>query len=346
MKRIFTMVLLLGGAIHSLQAQYGYFRMSSGYSWNAFQKTGQVMTFKPGQGAAGLDPSNSMIVPMINQNTSDTSKWAISNVNSGYAKGATINMFGGYMINPYFGVELGLTYLFGSTISSTIIENDPTLGIGATSTTNTRTNGLSLMPGFYVRAAKPEAKLAPYMRLGLSVPVFGATYHELAIDAPRAELIPGLGSYNAIKTQINVKTESDFSIGANGGVGISYRPIPLVTIGIEMNGQMLFVKSKKSTLTKYDLSIDGDKEDRLLKLSTFSTVTEFVDKIDANSNTTTFGKIHQSKDKPQIPGKSYVDEDKPRQVLRTSANFNAIGFSVGVTINMSKDLFKNPTGKL
>jgi hypothetical protein len=329
MKRLFTIALLVCGTIQGVNAQYGYLRVSGGYSWDAFQKTGQVLTFKPG---AGTDPAGSTIVPMFNQNISgDTAQYYIKNVNSGYAKGGALSLHGGYMINPYFGVEMGLTYLWGSTINSSAHYNDALLGKGATSSTSTFSNGLSLMPGVFLRAAKPEAKIAPFARLGLSLPVFGATNHTLSIDAPNSIL-------GVVKSEIDVKTESTVSLGVNGSLGLSYTPIPILSVFAEMNAQYLFVRPKTSTLTKYNLNINGQDNDMLATLSTFSKVTEFEDKLDVNSNTVIFGKERLGSGTPKA-GHTYVDETKARQDLRSSANFGAIGFNIGVTINMSKTIF-------
>lgn len=321
------------GALLSIQAQNGYIRIGTGYSWNSFQKTGQVLTFQPG---VNPDPAYSAILPLVMQDLSDTSGGQyISNVGDGYARGVNITITGGYMINPYFGVEMGLAYLKGATIKSTSKTNDsPLLGPNSILNTTTSSFGLSLMPALYLRAARPEAKVAPFARLGLSLPVYGATSHELNILAPNS---PILGN---VTSDIKVKTQSTVSLGVNGSVGINYTPIPLISIFAEMNGQYLFVRPQKATIQKYDLTINGATQNSLAGLTKYSTVTEFVDKIDENSNTERFGKGRIAS---PVPGKQYVDEDKPRQALRTAANFSAIGFNVGIVINMSKKIFESPT---
>jgi len=313
------------------QAQNGYIRIGTGYSWNAFQKTGQVLTFQPG---VSPDPAYSVILPLLKQDLSDTSGGRfIANVNDGYARGVNVNITGGYMINPYFGVEMGIAYLKGASIKSTSKTSDsPLLGANSILNTTTSSFGLSLMPSLYLRAAKPEAKVAPFARLGLSLPVYGATTHELNIVAPNSIL-------GNVKTDIRVRTQSTVSLGINGSVGINYTPIPLISIFAEMNGQYLFVRTQKSTVNKYDLTIDGTTQNVLTSLSTYSTITEFVDRLDENSNTERFGKGTIAN---PSPGKPFVDENKPRQTLRTAANFSAIGFNIGLVFNMSKKIFESP----
>jgi hypothetical protein len=330
MKKIFLTLFSIS-SILSMQAQNGYIRIGTGYSWNAFQKTGQVLTFQPG---ANPDPAYSTILPLVMQDLSDTSGGQfIANVGDGYARGVNLTITGGYMINPYFGVEMGIAYLKGANIKSTSKTSDsPLLGVNSILNTTTSSFGLSLMPALYLRAAKPEAKVAPFARLGLSLPVYGATHHELNIDAPNSVL-------GNVASVIKVKTESTVSLGVNGSVGINYTPIPLISIFAEMNGQYLFVRPQKSTIEKYDLTINGSTQNTLAGLTKYSTVTEFVEKIDENSNTERFGKGRIAS---PVPGGEYVDEDKPRQALRTGANFSAIGFNVGVVINMSKKIFESP----
>jgi hypothetical protein len=338
MKKIF---LLLFSAIlmsTSTVAQYGYLRASVGYSWNAFQKTGQVLGFRPGPGSESLDPANSIIIPMQNLNQTDTGSRFISNINDGYARGVNASLYGGYMINPYFGIEMGFTYLSGAKVTSEMKFNDPLIGRGAILGTEARSAGFSMMPGFFIRAAKPEAKFAPTARFGLSIPFAGATYHSLSIDAPNFAL-------GTATSELKVKTASTFSIGFNGGIGISYTPIPLIQIGAEVNGQYLFVRPQKSTIEEYIQVINGDEQDLINgenPLKTYSIQTEFVNKLDENSNTTKFEKERIAINPSCV---NCVDESKPRQELRTSANFSTIGFNIAITFNLSKKIFANPTGK-
>lgn len=333
-KNLFIGLFVMIAICNSAKAQYGYLRVAGGYSWNNFQKTGQVLTFQPG---ISPDPAYSKIIPLMNTNTSDSNNLYMKPVNNGYATGGTLSLFGGYMINPYFGIEMGLTYLWGSTFTADAKSDDNALlGKGAMLSTRTNSSGLSLMPGFYLRAARPSAKVAPYGRFALSLPVYGQTNHSLVINANS----PILGITEA---KIDVKTQSTISLGVNGGIGINYTPIPILSVFGEMNAQYLFVRPQVSKLTKYDLTTNGVKTDALAGFTTYSLETEFVDQLTKSSNTEVFGKVHSPGITPD-PGVSYVDENKPRQELRQSANFCAIGFSVGVGLNLSKMIFKDPTG--
>jgi hypothetical protein len=325
---------------NTANAQYGYVRVAGGASWNNFTNTGQVLAFRPDNTLPldkKTDPAYSLIVPMLNSNLSDSNNLFIKNLNDGYSRGGILSVFGGYMINPYFGIEIGFTYLFGSNISSETKFDDLLLGKGATLSTRTNSQGLSMMPGFYLRAAKPESKFAPYARLGLSLPLLGSTSHDIIIDGPN-------GALGYTKSEIAVSTKSTFSIGVNGGIGISYTPIPLITILAEMNGQYLFVRPDVTRLTKYTVTADNNVITDIDKLSEYSKATKFVDEINSSSNSEAFGKSRVPTSGP-VNGVDYIAEDKPRETLRQSANFSGIGFSIGIGVNLSKIIFKNPTGK-
>ena len=128
------------------------------------------------------------------------------------------------------------------------------------------------------------------------------------------------------------------SLGFQGCVGVSYTPVPLLSIWGEVNGQYLFVKAKESTLTKYNLN----GKDIAGNFSTYSLVTNFVDKLDNNSNSTELGVKTRDQTSTTQP---HTDETKPRDALREVANLGSFGFSVGVTFNMSKKIFQDPLGK-
>ena len=338
MKKITTLFIVFVLASQMGFSQYFTVKLGGGYAVPGIQQSTGVLTFQPG---SSTDPAYASIIPLMSYNTTshDSLKNRYkSNVYDGYGHGGHFDFSFGYMINPYFGVQIDGAFLWGSTVTARQTFDDAgVLGPNTTIVTKTHSTGLSLNPSLCFRAAKPTAKVAPYARVGLALPVFGAIYHTLDIDAPNSLL-----AANGAKAHIDVKTESTLSLGFQGSVGVAYTPVPLITIWGELNGQYLFVKAKQSTLTAYDLALNGGAPASLLQgLSTYSKVTNFVDKLDANSNSEDF-KTRNSTKSGQ-PG--YVDETKGHDELRQVANLGSFGFSVGVTFNMSKKIFKDPFGK-
>ena len=330
--------------------QYFTVKLGGGYSFPGLQNSTGVLTFQPG---VGPDPAGSNIIPLVNYNTSaiDSGNRYKSNLYNSYSRGGHFDFSFGYMINPYFGIQIDGAYLWGSTITGSQTYDDPLLGPNATIITKTHSNGLSLNPSLVFRAAKPTAKWAPYARAGIALPIAGAIYHDLNITAMNSILAPGKLT-NAI---IDVKTESTVSIGFQGSVGLSYTPVPLISIWAELQGQYLFVKAKQATVTNYTIDIQGQANQNMLgsnnilnggkPYSNYSTTINFVDQLNANSNTTEVGTKNRDNSGAHNGQASWVDERKAHDELRQVANIGAFGISIGVTFNMSKKIFKDPFGK-
>lgn len=334
------LILVLAVAIHSY-GQYFTVKLGGGYSWPGLQNSTTVLTFQPG---ADPDPAKATIIPLVALNTTitDSAKNRYQkNVYGTYGQGGHIDFSFGYMINPYFGVEIDGAYLWGSTISaSQTVDLGTLLGSNATIVTRTHSNGLSLNPSLYFRGAKPGAKVAPFARLGIALPVFGALYHSLDIDLPNTLLDP-----NGAKAHIEVKTESTVSLGFQGGVGVEYTPIPLITVYGEVNAQYLMARAKQSDLTAYTLALGHNAATNTLSgYTTYSKVTNFVDNLTYANNTTDLGKQRDASG-GHNSDPNYVNEDKGHDVLRQVANITNFGFTIGVRFNMSKKIFTDPFGK-
>jgi hypothetical protein len=340
MKKIILSAILIS-TFTTAYCQYFTVKLGGGYSWSGIQQSTGVITFQPG---SSTDPANAIIEPLYSSSISkldSPSKQYKSNVYGGYGKGGHFDFSFGYMITPYFGVQLDGAYLWGANVTGyTYFDAGGALGNGVTVNTTTHSSGLSVNPSLVFRAAKATSKFAPYARVGLALPISGAIYHHLDVQAPNSLL------GDVTSSTIDVKTVANVSLGFQGAVGASYTPFPLMTFWAELNGQFLFVKAKQSTLTAYTLDIAGQKQTNLLPtLSTYSIVTNFVDQLNPNSNTTLFGK-QRATGNPSLSGTpGYVNENQGQDQLRQVANLGAFGFTVGVTINMSKKIFQDPLGK-
>lgn len=337
------MILVMTAASYSY-GQYFTLKVGGGYSWPGLQNSTTVLTFQPG---VSSDPADAAIIPLIGYNIpkqdSASNKYK-KNIYGTYGQGGHFDFSFGYMINPYFGVQIDGAYLWGSTITATQTSDiGGVLGKDATIVTKTHSNGLSLNPSLYFRAAKPGSKVAPYARLGIALPVFGALYHTLDVNAPQSIL----DAVNGVKAHIEVKTESTVSLGFQGGVGVEYTPLPLLSIFGEVNAQYLMARAKQSDLTAYSLTVGKTPTaDALAGLSTYSRVTNFVDELTyaSNTNDKDFGKLRDPSG-AHNNDPNYVNETKGHDVLRQVANITNFGFTVGVRFNMSKKIFQDPLGK-
>jgi hypothetical protein len=360
MKKIILLSIFIA-SVSVAYCQYWMVSLGGGYSMPGLQNSGSLLTFQPGSGFTGSDPANASIIPLVNYNTSasDSTNRYRSNLYAGYSQGGHFDFSVAYMINPYFGVQIAGAYLWGKTVTGSQTFDDPfnattgtgLLGNNANIITTTHSNGLSINPSVYLRAAKPTAKLAPYARAGIALPVAGAIYHNLAISSPN-------GSSNLFgaptTADIGVKTTAELSVGFQGALGLSYTPIPLISVWAELQGQYLLVKAKEALLTQYTLNIqgkliNGQETQNMLgsnnlygkPLSTYSQIISFVDQLSPSSNTTYFGKSRGGNGTQS----NEVNENSAQQELRPTANLAAFGIAVGITFNMSKKIFQDPFGK-
>ena len=343
MKKIILLSVFIA-TISAAHSQYFTVKLGGGYSMPGLQNSGSVLTFQPG---VNPDPANAQIIALSNFDTAATSAGNrnIKNLYAGYSQGGHFDFSFGYMINPYFGVQLDGAYLWGSTITASQTYDDPLLGKNANIVTTTHSNGLSINPSLYFRAAKPSSKWAPYARVGIALPIAGSINHNLAITSNNTNIFAA-----PLTADIGVKTTANVSVGFQGSVGVSYTPVPLISVWVEVQGQYLLVRAKQAVLTEYILNIQGQQSQNMLTTnniinnhqaySTYSQVINFVDVLTPNSNTTAFGKSRVG-----APGTTFVNENAAHDELRQVANLAALGFAVGVTFNMSKKIFQDPFGK-
>jgi len=273
---------------------------------------------------------------------------SIQTVYGSYGKGLNYTLAVGYMINPYIGVEMGISYLKSSKIScnqtrqltiQTGFGQPPafsTVPYFMNAHIETSAFGVSLMPSVIVKGAKPGWKVYPYGRVGISMPVFGGLQHNVTIDVDPSvyteqpllgDLIYGSPYFLGKQTKVKLKTEGTVSIGVNGAMGLAYTPIPLITITAEVNGQYLVTRAKEAKITQWDSQkADGTIESRLAERGVYRTDFHFVDKLDNTSNNEDYN--------------SLTDKTKPKDDIRPTGPFSNIGFNIGVCINLSKEILQ------
>ena len=340
-KNLFISLIVLGIFSQSSFAQYFTLRVAGGYAWPGMTPTQGVM----GPKVDPLSPDKDGLLPMSNMNDSIPS---VQTVYGSYGKGMNYTLAFGYMINNYIGVEMGVSYLKSATITCDQTRQlSIQTGFGQPPSFSTvpyymnahiQTNafGLSLMPSVIVKGAKPDWKVYPYGRVGISMPVFGGLEHDVTIDVDPevftqqpllANSIYNSPYFLGKQTRVKLKTEGTVSIGVNGAIGIAYTPIPLLTITAEVNGQYLVTRAKSAKITQWDdVKADGTVVSRIADRGIYRTQFNFVDKLDNTSNNEDYNKS--------------TDKTKPKDDIRPTGQFSNLGFNIGVCINLSKDILK------
>jgi hypothetical protein len=310
-----------------LHAQYFTLKFAGGYAWPGIQNSEQIM----GPKIDPFSPEKDGLLPMAN--ISDTLP-LYDPVHGSYGNGGNFTFGFGYMINPYIGVEMGVSLLKSRTfrceqtrgLTIRDIDGPPphyqSLGyyfLQANLSTNAL--GLSLMPSIIVQAAKPGWKVYPFGRLGISLPVFGSLEHKISIDVDTTflGLINKDPYYLGKHVDVTLKTEGTVSIGVNGAIGVAYRPLPYLMISAEMNGQYLVTRAKSAKVTQWET----DGVDRIAERGVYRSEFRFVDKLDKNSNNADYNPNY--------------DKNKPKDDLRPTGPFSNLGFNIGVTFLLSKE---------
>jgi hypothetical protein len=357
-------------------------KIGGGYAWPGLTNTNTIAGFQPllsnnpGDVVKVLDPANATIVDLANsasygpynsisQTYGGDTAGSYSKVKGSYGEGWNFSVEAACRVNPYFAVGIGFSYLFGSTFTATQVYGSSltqTLGPNTTVTTNTRAYGLSMSPNITVYAAKKNWKVKPYVRAGLNIPMAGNVIDNIHINSPSA-----LFNTTHLESDLTVQTQAKFSIGYTGACGVEYRPIPLIGVFAEVNCTSINVAAQSSTLTQY--TIEGTalapgsptvSANRITgagtlpgvlgsiatntPLTEYSRVIDYVDQLNTGSNTTNYGK-QRATTTAESGTAGYVNENQPHQESRIYAPFSNLGIGIGVTICMSKQVFKDPLGK-
>lgn len=349
--------ILLLGVMCSISissfSQGWYVKVQGGYNFAGLQNTGSLTV--PRVDASVLYLRNDGLVPMANiseysENGASGEKVYVSNtpVRGSYGKGGNVSLGAGYMFNKWFGLELGINYLWGATYSSTVStinKTPPSLANpnGTTldpnpieATIKTSANGLSLSPSFVFVAAIPKWPVEPYAKVGLALPVYGASHHTVDVTLPDQLAYNNDGSVNSTMYNTNflgktnrmeLETEGTVSLGVNWAVGVRYTPknLSFITVFLESNGQWLNVRGKSTKITKYETNGEDRLNNANTSLNRPAYRQEFIyhDEIDANSNN-------------EFTNPNY-DQNKPKDDLRPIAPFSNIGIQVGIQLNFSKE---------
>jgi len=336
-RKLLSIIALAGMMWHQGVAQKGFtLRVSGGYAWPGFLKTDPITGPK-------IDPYSPQIDGLIPMANIDEKNKSYELIKGSYGQGGNVTLGFGYMINNYFGVEMGLSFLKSATMKATQIRpltiqtgfGQPpqfsSVGYFMTAKIETKAFGLSLMPSVVVTGNKPGCKVYPYGRLGISLPVFGELEHDIDIQLEDSASVL-LGLVNASpyflgqNTKVKLKTEGTVSIGVNGAIGIAYKPLPYMMVTAEVNGQYLVTRAKKAKIVQWDT----DGTDRIADRGVYRTEFEFVDKLDASSNNAEYN--------------SAYDPTKPKQDIRPTGPFSNLGFNVGVTFLLSKETLAKKDG--
>ncbi len=242
-----------------------------------------------------------------------------SNIYGSYGKGFSATIAVGHKFNKYFGMELGASYLVGA--KQTIV--DISTAAGGSDISETYTRQFRIKPSLVFEAG--DGKIVPFSRLGLVIPVVGASYGERESNDPAllSSLVPLLYP-NAVSFSGESVAKGKFAIGFEGAIGAKYNLNDKMGITAELFYTSLRVKRKTYEVKSATLTnSDGTQEDvlELLSLAGVNQFTEYKDEINQE----------ELAEYIATAGDAYGTEDFPAWSLREDGLFNAVGLNVGFT---------------
>lgn len=289
-----------------------YLRAGAGFGFKGFWPAAySPKTIMPPN--SSFDIADGTIQDMTNNVDSIGQK---SFVHDTYTKGFNYFLTGGYKLSKYWGVELGLVWLQGGTITSrSVFDNHPLFGSGAVMEVNTYARGLSVVPAVTVDIPLNDNWYIQG-QAGLTVPIFGKIYHDAIIDAQHTFLGP-------MYAVLEAETKPSFTLGVNGGIGIHRKLGQRLEVSLSFLAQHMNLSGKHLTLKKYDLTIQGNTTDQIgANPGAYHSEINFVTELNAQSN--------NPLSNPNI------DETKPKDDLVITSPFSNLDISLGLMFKLGK----------
>lgn len=278
----------------------------------------QAQGFIRAGGGAGFNVGQDAFAIPALQRDSNNTVTAQRTVFGSFGQGARFSIAGGYMITPYFGVELEIYYFQGFKQ-----EYGSDNGSHPNNTQYSRTGysyQMRATPSLIVQA--PEGKFQPYAKFGVLLPFFGKTVLEESWEY-------AVGGSRAKQTNVDGK----LSVGFESSIGLQYNITDNLGLYVQATYTGLRIRSDKATVVKDDIvAPNGDVTDGLDGALVLTTQIVFQDELTTESNTTAGISFL-----PDVPDDVIVrvsnpnlDNNKPLNLPTQTSNFNALSFSVGI----------------
>ncbi len=236
-------------------------------------------------------------------------------INGGVGQGINLQLTPGYMFNDHIGVELGVNYYLGTNVKVQEATSNITvasLNVNGMEWNNGRahakSNQLRLIPTV-VFSTGASNKVSGYAKLGLVMPVFGASV--LSSERIEKEFVQG-GAVATKTTESEMKVKGGFTVGFKGALGVNFNVTDRIGIFGEVFATALQINRKSASVTKYTVNgVDG-----LGAMTNYQRDTEYTSELGASSNAIGYGET--------------VDMNKAKNEMTSGTNYNQVGLAVGV----------------
>lgn len=273
--------------------------------------------------------------------------------------GGTIGAAFGYMINENFGVEMELSFVRSTEILNASRDIDTTgTRFFAEHTSHTK---MFRMAPMLVVSGNQSMKIRPYAKFGLLLPFAGGTFSTITFDDRTGvlseNLLPILNPdvYNGLneiresqeifrdlvvptKSSINATTLGAFSLGFASRFGADYQINNKFSIFAELEVNMLTIKAKKTTITKFKSEVS---DAQLIALASteaffgpdFKYIYTLEDLPEIIRVTNYLNEITENSNYSYDVNSSSFNKNKPYDQLTFRDNYNSFGLMIGVKYN-------------
>ncbi|MBW8686927.1 outer membrane beta-barrel protein [Chitinophaga rhizophila] len=298
-----------------------YLKVAGGYYFSVF----------PGQfpKVGSYEPHDEQLV--YNPATGNSATVSEKVLTGSYGAGGRGGLSFGWNINKYIAIEGTFNYYRSKT---NLMTREVTTVINTTQTvgkveSHGYVNAIDFAPG--VSISPGFAKVNPYVRFGLVVPLWGNLYIET--DASRSGQATVGGQ--PVATQLTVhreeKVKPNVTLGFQGAMGVAFPVAKKMDIFVEAEYRNIPVRSKEKEVTSYDEtvrvlnpangSVISTQQRGLDDLSTAERHTKYVTTLDQSSNTPT------GQSGAEV---SYKDDNKPANDLKSYINIGGLGGNLGL----------------
>jgi hypothetical protein len=260
----------------NLSAQKFYLGVHAGYGFST--SAGQ---------AAGFDVEET------------TDKIVYERVQGGTGEGSNIGLRFGYNVSKNIGFELGTSYLFGRTLTTTSTASVPNQEFNGTASTTVTM--LQLSPEIVFRSTL-KGKIVPYAKFGLLLGFNTLSEIDFTINQDM--------SFSSLITSGRLERKSDFDIGITSSLGANFFIAKQILLFAELNAINLSYQPESMSRTSY--IVDGENE--LSSFPTYENETVYLDRIEYNPN-------------------EPIDLNKPKEELSVSVPLSNIRFNLGLRVN-------------
>lgn len=266
-----------------------------------------------------------------NASTGTTTTISEKVLTGSYGAGSRGGLSFGWNINQYIAVEAAFNYYHSK---KNLMTREVTVLAGSNTElgkieSHGYVNAIDFAPAVVIHPG--FAKVDPYVRVGLVVPLWGEL--KIHTDANQTGSAVVGGSPVVTKTTISrdERVDPNVTVGFQGAFGVVFPVATKLDVFVETEYRNIPVRSKKKEVTAYDETTNivsattgqtiATQHRGLNDMSTAERHTEYQSTLDQNSNTP----VSQSGAKV-----TYKDDNKPSNDLKSYINIGGLGANVGL----------------